>query len=109
MAFILPTGQWYAPSAVINDALIMLEYARVCQSMPKYARVCQSMPEYARVCQSMPEYARVCQSMPEYARVYQSVPEYARVFPSFAKVVPKSSPDGSESESPMLLLRTGVI
>ena len=27
---ILPTGQWYAPSAVINDALIMLEYARVC-------------------------------------------------------------------------------
>ena len=26
---ILPTGQWYAPSAVINDALIMPEYARV--------------------------------------------------------------------------------
>ena len=61
---ILPTGQWYAPSAVINDALIMPEYARACQSMPDYARVCQSMPEYARVCQSMPEYARVCQSMP---------------------------------------------
>ena len=32
---ILPTGQWYAPSAVINDALIMPEFARVCQSMPK--------------------------------------------------------------------------
>ena len=30
MAIILPTGQWYAPSAVINDALIMPEYARVC-------------------------------------------------------------------------------
>ena len=30
----LPTGQWYAPSAVINDALIMPEYARACQSMP---------------------------------------------------------------------------
>ena len=29
---ILPTGQWYAPSAVINDALIMPEYARVCKS-----------------------------------------------------------------------------
>ena len=70
---ILPTGQWYSPSEVIND----------------YARVCKSMPEYARVCQSMPE--------------------YARVLPSFAKVVPKSSPDGSESERPMLLLRTGVI
>ena len=42
---ILPTGQWYAPSAVINDALIMTEYARLCQSMPEYARVCQSMPE----------------------------------------------------------------
>ena len=70
----------------------MLEYARVCQSMPEYARVCQSMPEYARVCQSMPEYARVYQSMPEYARVCQSMPEYARVLPSFAKVVPKSSP-----------------
>ena len=66
---ILPTGQWYAPSAVINDALIMPEYARACQSMPEYARVCQSMPEYARVCHSMPEYARVCQSMQEYARV----------------------------------------
>ena len=32
---ILPTGQWYAPSAVINDALIMPEYARACQSMPE--------------------------------------------------------------------------
>ena len=42
---ILPTGQWYAPSAVINDALIMPEYARAFQSMPEYARVCQSMPE----------------------------------------------------------------
>ena len=42
---ILPTGQWYAPSAFINDALIMPENARVCQSMPEYARVCQSMPE----------------------------------------------------------------
>ena len=42
---ILPTGQWYAPSAVINDALIMPEYARACQSMPEYTRVCQSMPE----------------------------------------------------------------
>ena len=27
---ILPRGQWYALSAVINDALIMQEYARVC-------------------------------------------------------------------------------
>ena len=68
----LPTGQWYALSAVINDALIMPEYARACQSMQKYARVCESMQEYARVC--------------------QSVPEYARVLPSFAKIVPKSSP-----------------
>merc|ERR1711873_337980 len=33
---ILPRGQWYAPSAVINDVLIMPEYARVCQSMPEY-------------------------------------------------------------------------
>ena len=71
---ILPTGQWYAPSAVINVALIMPEYARLCQSMQEYARACQSMPEYARVCQSIPEYARVCQSMPEYARVCQSMP-----------------------------------
>ena len=65
---ILPTGQWYAPSAVINDVLIMPEYARACQSMPEYARVCKSMPEYAKVCQSMQEYAKVCQSMQEYAR-----------------------------------------
>ena len=43
ISHILPTGQWYAPSAVINDALIM-------QWMPEYARVCQSMPENARVC-----------------------------------------------------------
>ena len=57
---ILPIGQWYAPSAVIKDALIRPEYARACKSMPECARVCQSMPEYARVCQSMPEYARVC-------------------------------------------------
>ena len=71
---ILPTGQWYAPSAVINDALIMQEYNRVCQSKQEYARVCQSMPEYAIVFQSMPEYARVCQSMQEYARVCQSMP-----------------------------------
>ena len=42
---ILPTGQWYAPSAVINDALIMPEYARSYQSMPEYARACKSMPE----------------------------------------------------------------
>ena len=74
---ILPRGQWYSLSAVINGSLIM--------------------PEYARVCQSMPEYARVCQSMPEYARVYQSVPECARVLPSFPQVVPKSSQDGLES------------
>ena len=64
---ILPTGQWYAPSAVTNDALIMPEYTRVRQSMPEYAIVCQSMPMYARVCNSMPENARVCQRMPEYA------------------------------------------
>ena len=51
---ILPTGQWYAPSAVINDAFIMPEYARACQIMQEYARVYQSMPEYVRVCQSMP-------------------------------------------------------
>ena len=50
----LPTGQWYAPSAVIYDVLIMPEYARVCQSMQEYARVCQSVLEYARV---LPEYA----------------------------------------------------
>ena len=36
---ILPTGQWYAPSAVINDALIKPEYARGGQSMQEYARV----------------------------------------------------------------------
>ena len=53
-------------------------------------------------------YAKVCKSMPEYFRVCQSMPGYARVFPSFAKVVPKSSQDGSESESPMLLLRTDL-
>ena len=46
---ILPTGQWYALSEVINDAMIMPEYARVGKSMPKYARVFQSMQEYARV------------------------------------------------------------
>ena len=70
----------------------------------------KKMAEYARVFQSLPEYARVlCQSMPEYARVYKSMPEYARVLPSFAQVVPKSSQNGSESESFMLLLRTGVI
>ena len=89
MAIILPTGQWYAPSAVINDALIMPEYARACQSMPEYARVCQSMSEYARVCLSMPKYARVCQSMPEYARVCQSTQEYARVcksMPDYARL-----------------------
>ena len=40
MAILLPTGQWYAPSAVINDALIIPEYARVCKSMQEYARVC---------------------------------------------------------------------
>ena len=86
---ILPTGHCYAPSAVSNDALIMPEYTRACQSMPEYARVCQSMPEYARVCQSMPEYAIVCQSMPEYARVCQSMPEYAKVcnsMPDYARV-----------------------
>ena len=66
---ILPTGQWYAPSAVINDALIMPEHARACQSMPEYARVYQSIPDYANVCQSRPEYARECQSISEYARV----------------------------------------
>ena len=32
---ILPTGQWYALSAVNNDALIMPGYARACQSMPE--------------------------------------------------------------------------
>ena len=42
---ILPTGQWYAPSAVTNDALIMPEYARACHSMPEYARECKSMQE----------------------------------------------------------------
>ena len=86
---ILPTGQWYAPSAVINDAFIMPEYARVCKSIPEYARVCQSIPEYARVCLGMPEYARVCQSMPEYARVCQGLPEYARVcqsMPEYTRV-----------------------
>ena len=53
---ILPTGQWYAPSAVINDALIMPEYARACQSMSEYARVFQGMPEYARLCQSLAKF-----------------------------------------------------
>ena len=52
---ILPTGQWYAPSAVINDALIMPEYAKACQRVPEYARVCQIMPEYYRVLQSEAE------------------------------------------------------
>ena len=52
---ILPKGQWYAPSAVINDALIMPEYVRACQGIPEYARLCQSMQEYAKVCQCVPE------------------------------------------------------
>ena len=84
---ILPRGQWYTPSAVINDALIMPEYARVCESMPEYARVCQSMPEYARVCQSMREYARIWQSMPEYAIVSQGIQEFARVSQSIPEYV----------------------
>ena len=45
---IRPTGQWYAPSAVINDALIMqnaTDYAE-CQSMPEYVRVSKSTPQY---------------------------------------------------------------
>ena len=46
---ILPTGQWYAPSAVINDALIMPEYAAPCQSMPEYARVDNSLL-YCPIC-----------------------------------------------------------
>ena len=46
---ILPTGQWYAPSAVINDALIMPEYARACQSMPEYARVLHGIALYCIV------------------------------------------------------------
>ena len=37
---ILPTGQCYAPLAGINDALIMPEYDRTCQSMTEHARVC---------------------------------------------------------------------
>ena len=48
---ILPTGQWYAPCAVINDALIMPEYAKACKSMPEYAKVCQSL---AKSCQVLP-------------------------------------------------------
>ena len=77
---ILPTGQWYAPSADINDALIMPEYARAFQSMPEYARVCQSMPECARVCQSL---AKFCQSSA------QVIPKSS---PSCPQVVPKMSP-----------------
>ena len=77
---ILPTGQWYAPSVVINDALIMPGYARVCQSMPEYARVCQSMAKYARECQRLPESkARVCHSLAKFCQ-------------SIAQVIPKSSP-----------------
>ena len=71
MAIILPTGQWYAPSAVINDALIMPEHARVCQSMPEYAKVCQSMPEYSRDVKDMPkECPRYAQYMPKICKGY---------------------------------------
>ena len=106
----LSSEKWplYCPqgSGTLRQQLLMMHGIAPCCT-----RVCHSMPEYARVCQSMQEYARVCKSMPEYARVCLSMPEYAGVLPSFAKVVPmpKSSPDGSESESPMLLSRPGVI
>ena len=35
---ILPTGQWYAPSAVINGALIMHYLAQSCTNLPYTAQ-----------------------------------------------------------------------
>ena len=69
---ILPTGQWYAPSAVTNDALIMPEYAR-------YARVYQNMPEYARLKQSISEYARVLHGIAWYCIVLHCIVLYLMV------------------------------
>ena len=45
MAIILPTGQWYAPSAVINDAW----YCMVLQGIAGYCMVLQGIAWYCMV------------------------------------------------------------
>ena len=83
MAILLPTGQWYAPSAVINNAWY-------CMVLHGIAPSCTVLHHVAS------EYARVCHSMPEYAKVVH------KLSPCHPQVVSKSSlvmPSGTHEAS----------
>ena len=55
MAIILPTGQWYAPSAVINDAW----YSMVLHGIALYCMVFHGIARYCMVLQGIALYCVV--------------------------------------------------
>ena len=60
MAIILPTGQWYAPSAVINDAW----YCIVLHGIAWYCMVLHGIAWYAWYCMVFRGVAWCCMVMP---------------------------------------------
>ena len=68
MAIILPTGQWYAPSAVINDAGIVW-YCMVLHCIAKYCMVLHGIAWYCMVLHGIAWYCMVLHCIAWYIMV----------------------------------------
>ena len=69
MAIILPTGQWYAPSAVINDAW----YCMVLQCIALYCIVLHGIAWYCMVLHGIAWYCMVLQGIALYCMVLHGI------------------------------------
>ena len=80
MAIILPTGQWCALSAVINDAW----YCRVLHGIALYCIVLQGIAWYCIVLHGIALYCMVLQGIALYCRVLHGIAWYCMVLHGFA-------------------------
>ena len=75
MAIILPTGQWYAPSAVLNDAW----YCMVLHGIAFYCMVLHSIAWYCMVLHGIAWYCRILQGIAWYCMVLHGIALYCIV------------------------------
>ena len=80
MAIILPTGQWYAPSAVINDAW----YCMVLPGIALYRIVLHGIAWYCMVLHGIAWYCMVLHCIAWYCRVLHGIAWYCMVLHGIA-------------------------
>ena len=80
MAVILPTGQWYTPSAVINDAW----YCRVLQGIAWYCMALHDIAWYCMVWHGFAWYCMVLHGIAWYCMILHCIAWYCMVLHGFA-------------------------